>query len=155
MVYYFSIRRNYPQPESLTQAEFSAIEQIAAKKGIRVKVEIIDNGTIIYLDDTFPKENFLRLKEIFIQNAKLLNPDNLPEKYGTWYDSVTDQTLYFAASGEEYIRFSLSSIAQFISGDGSKLISDIYKRLAQSNSPQKDSGENKKAPKKIGKKAAR
>jgi hypothetical protein len=88
MVYFFSVKRNYPQVESLTQSEVSPIERIAAKSGIHVKTELIENGNIVYLDYTFPKENFLKLKAIFFQNTKIQDPKHLPEKYGIWHDSV-------------------------------------------------------------------
>ncbi len=130
MVYFFSIKRNYAQVESLTQSELSAIEQIAAKNGIHVKIELIENGTIIYLDDTFPKEKFLQLKVIFFQNNKVQDPKELPEKYGIWHDSVTGDTLYFSVSGFEFLQFSLKVIAQFFTQEeGKDLIANISKRV--------------------------
>ncbi len=152
MVYFFSVKRNYPQVESLTQSELSTIEQIAAKSGIHVKIELIENGTIIYLDDTFPQDKFLKLKEIFFQNTKIQDPKDLPEKYGIWHDSVTGDTLYFAASGEEFLQFSLKVIGQFLSqGDGKDLMANIYKRVVKEKPGQKTNvvikkGTGKKSP---------
>ncbi len=137
MVYFFSMKRNYPQVESLTQSELSTIEQIASKSGIRVKIEVIENGTIVYLDDSFPKEQFLKLKEIFFQNTKVQDPKQLPERYGIWHDSVTGDTLYFAASGEEFLQFSLRVIGQFLSqGDGKNLMANICKRVVKETPKQ-------------------
>ncbi len=132
-MYFFSLKRNYTQIESLTQSELSAIERIAAKSGIHVKIEVIENGTIIYLDDTFPKEHFLKLKETLLHNVKVLPPDTLPEKYGTWHDSVSGDMIYFSASGEEFLQFSSKIITQFLGkGEGSKLVSKIHERIIHS-----------------------
>ena len=130
MVYFFSLKRNYAQIESLTQSELSTIEQIAAKSGIHVKIELVENGTIVYLDDSFPKEHFLKLKEIFFQNAAVHDLNHLPEKYGIWHDSVTGDTKYFTASGEGFLQFSLKTMSYFLhKGDVEELITKICKRV--------------------------
>jgi hypothetical protein len=70
------------------------------------------------------------LKDNFLRNAKVQSPDSLPERYIIWHNSMTGDTIYFAPSGEEFLQFSLSVIAQFIGkGEGVTLIGEITKRI--------------------------
>ncbi len=130
MVYYFSLRSNAPIVKSLTQAELSAIEQISATNGIHVRIEPIQYGAIVYLDDTFPKEQLYKFKKIYLQNTQIYDAGHLPEKYIIWYDSLTQETIYFAATVEQYLQNKLAAIREFIGPNlGSALMGDIYKRI--------------------------
>ncbi len=130
MVNFFSLRSNTPIVGGLTQAELSAIEHILAMNGIRVKIELIEHGTIVYLDDTLPKEQLFKFKGIYMRNTQVFDVDHLPPKYMTWYDSITRETIYFAAPVEQYLQNKLEAIREFIGpAAGARLMEDIYKRI--------------------------
>ncbi len=69
MVYYFSLRSNAPIVKSLIQAELSMIERISATNGIHVRIEPIQYGAVVNLDNTFPKELLFKFKKIYLQNT--------------------------------------------------------------------------------------
>ncbi len=132
MVYFFSLRSNVPIVASMTQAELSVIEQISAANGVHVKIEVIEHGAIVYLDDTFPKEQLSKFKGIYMRNTQVFDADHLPPKYMAWYDSVTRETIYFAAPVEQYLQNKLEAIREFIGpAAGAKLMEDIYKRIVK------------------------
>ncbi len=132
MVYFFSLRSNTPIVKSLTQAELSAIERISATNGIHVRIEPIQYGAIVYLDDTFPKEQLFKFKKIYLQKTHIHDADHLPEKYMMWYDSLTGETIYFSASVEQYLQNKVSAIQEFIGlKQGATILGEIYKRIVE------------------------
>jgi hypothetical protein len=134
MVYFFSLRSNFPIVASMTQAELSAIEVISTKNGIHVKIEPIEQGAIVYMDDTFPKERFLQFRSIYLQNTQKFDKDRLPAEYMTWYDSMTGETVYFAAPVRQYLQNKLDAVKAFIGPTlGAKLMEDIYRRIVEGN----------------------
>ncbi len=132
MVNFFSLRSNTHLVGGMTQAELSAIEHILAANGIHVKIELIEHGAIVYLDDTFPKEQLFKFKGIYMRNTQVFDADHLPPKYMTWYDSLTRETVYFAAPVEQYLQNKMEAIREFIGPEaGAKLMEDIYKRIVK------------------------
>ncbi len=132
MPYYFSLRSNVPIVASLTQAELSAIEQVTAANGVHVKIELIEHGAIVYLDDTFPKDRLLRFRSIYLRDTTFYDPAHLPPAYMTWHDSVTGDSIYFAAPVNQYLQNKLDVIREFIGPElGAKLMEDIYKRIVK------------------------
>ncbi len=132
MVYYFSLRSNAPIVKSLSQAELSAIERISVLNGIHVRIELIQYGAIIYLDDTFPKERFFKFKKIYLQNTQIYDTGHLPQEYMIWHDSLSEETIYFGASVEQYLQNKLLAIREFIDPkQGETLMGDIYKRIVK------------------------
>ncbi len=116
----------------MTQAELSAIERILAESGIHVKIEVIEHGAIVYLDDTFPKEMFLKFRSLYLQNTRIHDVDHLPAKYMTWHDSLSGDTIYFSAPVEQYLQKKLEVIREFIGAvEQASLMEDIYKRLVK------------------------
>ncbi len=132
MVYFFSLRSNVPIVASMTQAELTAIEQICATCGVQVKIETIEHGAIVYIDDSFPKAKLLKFRDIYLQNTRRHDAQHLPASYMTWYDSLTGETIYFSASSEQYLQNKLAAVKEFI-GDkaGAQLMADIYKRILE------------------------
>ncbi len=129
MVYYFSLRSNVPIVASLTPAELTAIEQVAAASGVHVKIETIEHGAVVCLDDTFPKERLLQFRNIYLHDTKRHDAAHLPAAYMTWYDSITRETIYFSAPVTQYLQNKLAVIKAFIGEKtGAKLMEDFYRR---------------------------
>ncbi len=132
MVYFFSLKSNVPIVASMTQAEFTAIEQVCATCGVRVRIEAVEQGAIVYLEDTFPKERLLKFRDIYLRGAARYDAGHLPASYMTWHDSLTGETIFFAAPVKQYLHNKLEAIREFI-GDaaGAKLMEDIYRRIVK------------------------
>jgi hypothetical protein len=113
------------------QSELSAIEQISESNGIHVGIELIENGAIVYIDEAFTKDNFLKFKKIYLTKAQIFDIDHLPAKYMEWYDSVTQETVYYITSVEQYLQNLLSISREFIGPErGAALMEDITTRIA-------------------------
>ncbi len=78
MVYFFSLISNTPIIKELSQEELAVIEHILAANGIQVKIEAIQYGAIVYLDDTFPKEQLLRFKKTYLENTQVYDAGPSP-----------------------------------------------------------------------------
>ncbi len=97
-----------------------------------MKIELIEHGAIVYLDDTFAKDRLLKFRSIYLRNTRMYDADHLPAKYMTWYDSLTGETVYFAAPLEQYLQNKLDMIKVFIGLEkDAKLMEDIYKRIVK------------------------
>ncbi len=132
MPYFFSLRSNVPIVASLTQAEISAIEAVSAANGVHVKIEIIEHGAIVYLDETFPAAQLLKFRNLYLRGTHICDAAHLPPAYMTWHDSITKETIYFTAPVEQYIQNKLAVIQEFIGAErGAKLMEDIYRRIAK------------------------
>ncbi|OLS15255.1 MAG: hypothetical protein RBG13Loki_1112 [Promethearchaeota archaeon CR_4] len=130
MVYYFSLRSTTPLLERLTPAEIAALERITVSVGIHLKIELIQNGAILFFDETFSEENFILFKKIFLKNAQIYDADHLLGQYIIWYDSVSKETIYYNTSVEQYIQNIFSLIRKFIgSKQGAGLMEDISRRM--------------------------
>jgi hypothetical protein len=130
MVYFFTLRSNSPIVKDLSQEELAVIEHILAANGIHVKIEAIQYGAIVYLDDSFPKEQFLRFKKTYLENTQVCDAGHLPAKYMTWHDSVTGETIHFADPLDQYLHNKLAATREFIGSElGSMLMRDIYTRI--------------------------
>ncbi len=130
MVYFFSLRSNIPIVASLTPAELTAIEQVSAASGVHVKIETIEHGAIVYLNDTFPKARLLQFRDIYLRNTQRHDAAHLPTAYMTWCDSITHETIYFSAPVAQYLQNKLDVIKAFIGEKASaKLMEDIYLRI--------------------------
>ncbi len=129
-VYFFSLRSNVPIVASLTPVELTAIEQVSAVNGVHVKIETIEHGTIVYLDDTFPKARLLQFRDIYLHKTQRHDAAHLPTACMTWYDSITHKTIYFFAPVAQYIQNMIDVIKAFIGEKaGAKFMEDIYRRI--------------------------
>ncbi len=109
MPYFFSLGSNVPIVTRLTQTELSAIEAVSATNGVHVKIELIEHGAIVYLDETFPAVQLLKFRSIYLHDTQVYDATHLPPAYMTWYDSITKETIYFAAPVQQYLQNKLAA----------------------------------------------
>ncbi len=127
-------------------SELSAVEQISESNGIHVRIEAIENGAIVYLDEAFTTENFLKFKRLYLKNVQKFDKDHLPAKYMEWYDSVTKETVCYITSINQFLQNLLAIIREFIGAElGAALMGEIYTRILQKTKiPEKDNEDTRK-----------
>jgi hypothetical protein len=140
MVYFISLRGSNQVIAHLSQSELSVLEHIAEAIGIHTRIERIENGSIFYLDKTFPEEELLKFKKIYLTNAQIFDKDHLPEGYLEWYDSVTQEIVYYLISAEHYLQNVSAIIREFIGSEvAGTMMADIYKRnVRKMNNPENE-----------------
>jgi len=91
---YIRIDFNYTKTRGmLTQSLIDEIEYMFKQKKLPVKIELIQDGIIIFIS-LFSKK-FL---DFITKGLEKVKKENLPERHAKWYISATDQLFYTKSS---------------------------------------------------------
>ncbi len=112
--HYIRIKRSFARKSRLNSKELEAIERALLKEGIRIKIEPVADGIIIYHQG---KTDFVKnLRASLAPFATFVNGQKLPSSYVEIFNSMTQETIFIAANNAQYIEMCTNVIQFLVKG---------------------------------------